>query len=62
VTSPRFTYTFGVPIESGPAAYWRQSEQRGEQPLETLAAVLKLPYTLLRGIGPYSLARLLVER
>jgi hypothetical protein len=50
LTPSRFTYTFGAPVADGPAAYWRQAEQRGERPLEALAAVLKLPYTLSRGI------------
>lgn len=45
-----FTYTFGSPVPGGPAAYWRKAEQRGEQPLEALAAVIKLPYALSRGI------------
>jgi hypothetical protein len=50
LAATRLTYTFGAPVAGGPAAYWRQAEQRGEQPLEALAAVLKLPYTLSRGI------------
>ena len=50
LTASEFSYTFGAPVAGGPAAYWRQAEQRGEQPLEALAAVLKLPYTLSRGV------------
>ena len=37
-------------MSGGPAAYWRKAEQQGQQPLEALAAVLKLPYTLSRGL------------
>jgi hypothetical protein len=43
-----FTYTFGGPVEGGPAEYWRQIED--ERPLETLATILQLPYTLSQGI------------
>lgn len=45
-----FTYSFGGAVEGGPAAYWRQLEEQGERPLETLAAILRMPYTLSRGI------------
>jgi hypothetical protein len=45
-----FSYTFGDPVSGGPIAYWKQLEQKGEKPLETLEAVLGLPYTLSRGI------------
>jgi hypothetical protein len=50
LASADFTYTFGGPVPGGPAAYWQEAERRGEGPLEALAAVLKLPYTLSRGI------------
>ena len=50
LADPTFKYTFGSPVSGGPAAYWRKAEQQGQQPLETLAAVLKLPYTLSRGL------------
>ena len=47
----RFEYTFGGPVEGGPTAYWRQLEQTtDERPLETLHAILELPYTTERGI------------
>jgi hypothetical protein len=46
----QFNYTFGGPVEGGPGAYWRQLEAAGEQPLDVLAAILQLPYTLSRGI------------
>jgi hypothetical protein len=47
-----FEYTFGEQVDGGPAAYWRQAEARGEDPTpaEALAAVLRMPYTLSRGI------------
>jgi hypothetical protein len=50
LADPTFRYTFGGPVPGGPAAYWRQAEQRGEHPLEALAAILQLPYTLSRGL------------
>jgi hypothetical protein len=50
LAASNFTYTLSAPVARGPAPYWRQAEQRGQQPLEALAAVLKLPYTLSRGI------------
>jgi hypothetical protein len=47
-----FEYTFGGEVDGGPAAYWRQAEARGEvlTPAEALAAILRLPYTLSRGL------------
>jgi hypothetical protein len=45
-----FEYTFGGPVEGGPISYWRELERTTtERPLETLASVLKMPYTLSRG-------------
>jgi len=45
-----FRYTFGGPVEGGPIAYWQELERTtGERPLETLAAILRMPYTLSRG-------------
>jgi hypothetical protein len=45
-----FEYTFGGPVEGGPVAYWQELERTtDERPLESLAAVLKLPYVLARG-------------
>jgi hypothetical protein len=45
-----FRYTFGGPVEGGPIAYWQELERTTDQrPLETLAAILKLPYVLSRG-------------
>ncbi len=47
-----FEYTFGGPVEGGPAAYWRQAEARGEEPTpaNALAAILRMPYTLSHGV------------
>jgi hypothetical protein len=46
-----FEYTFGNPVEGGPTAYWRRLERtEDERPLETLHAILELPYTTERGI------------
>lgn len=50
LADPTFKYTFGNPVSGGPAAYWRQAAQQGRQPLEALAAILQLPYTLSRGL------------
>ena len=50
LASDPFNYSFGGPVEGGPAAYWRELEANGEQPLEALAAILELPYTLSSGI------------
>jgi hypothetical protein len=50
LAAPTFKYTFGSAVPGGPAAFWRKAEQQGQQPLEALAAVLKLPYTLSRGL------------
>jgi hypothetical protein len=50
LAAPTFRYTFGSPVSGGPAAYWRDAEQQGQQPLEALAAILELPYTLSRGL------------
>jgi hypothetical protein len=46
-----FEYTFGGPLPGGPTAYWRRLAASAEQdPLDTLVAVLALPYTQVRGI------------
>ena len=45
-----FRYTFGGPVEGGPTAYWQELERTtGESPLETLAAILRMPYALSHG-------------
>jgi hypothetical protein len=44
-----FEYTFGGAVPGGPAAYWRRLDQTTkERPLETLAAILELPYAFER--------------
>jgi hypothetical protein len=46
-----FTYTFGGDVEGGPIAHWQQLERTtNERPLETLEAILRMPYVLSRGI------------
>jgi hypothetical protein len=46
-----FRYTFGSPVEGGPIAYWQELERTTDaRPLETLAAILKMPYVLSRGL------------
>jgi hypothetical protein len=52
-----FSYTFGLPPEGGPIAYWQQVEaESGESPIEVLARILRLPYTLSAGryIWPFA--------
>jgi hypothetical protein len=51
IPSTGFEYTFGGPVEGGPIAYWQELERTtDERPLETLAELLQMPYTLSRGI------------
>lgn len=53
----QFAYTFGGPVEGGAIAYWQELERTtDERPLETLARVLELPYTLATGhyIWPFA--------
>lgn len=48
--SEGFRYTFGVPEAGGATGYWQEQERTtGEHPLEILAAILKMPYTLSHG-------------
>ena len=52
-----FSYTFGGPVQGGPIAYWQQVEaQSGERPIEILARILRMPYTLFGGryIWPFA--------
>ena len=45
-----FSYTFGLPPEGGPIEYRQQVEaESGESPIEILARLLRLPYTLSAG-------------
>jgi len=52
-----FSYTFGLPDEDGPIAYWQMvEEESGESPIEVLARILRMPYTLFGGsyIWPFA--------
>jgi hypothetical protein len=54
-----FEYSFGAPVEGGGIAYWQEVERTtDERPLETLAAILKMPYVLSRGyyVWPWAYA------
>ncbi len=45
-----FSYTFGSEVQGGPIAYWQLLERQvDERPLENLARILRLPYTLSGG-------------
>jgi hypothetical protein len=44
-----FEYTFGGPVPGGPAQYWRERAQEGDDPLAALERILRLPYTLSAG-------------
>jgi hypothetical protein len=45
-----FEYTFGGPVEGGPIGYWQELERTtDERPLVSLAAILRVPYTLSHG-------------
>jgi hypothetical protein len=45
-----FSYTFGGGDPAGPIAYWQSVErQTGDSPIEILARILRLPYTLSAG-------------
>ena len=44
-----FEYTFGGPVPGGPAQYWRERAQEGDDPLAALERILRLPYTLSTG-------------
>jgi hypothetical protein len=51
VAEDGFEYTFGGAVPGGPTAYWRNLEASSDEaPLDTLVAVLALPYTKVRGI------------
>jgi hypothetical protein len=43
-------YTFGSEVPGGPIAFWQRAERQGGRPIETLAAIMALPYTLSHGI------------
>jgi hypothetical protein len=44
-----FSYSFGVAVPGGPAQYWRELAAEGNDPLEALALILRMPYTLATG-------------
>jgi hypothetical protein len=51
IDEQQFAYTFGDEVPGGPLAYWQSlEEQTGEDPIDALAKVLRLPYVLSRGI------------
>ena len=53
----RLSYTFGGPFEGGPIAYWRNiEEQTDDRPIAILADLLRLPYTLYRGVYTWPFA------
>ncbi len=59
LAAPGFRYTFGSPVEGGPAAYWRELEASGDdRPLDALATILDLPYVLSQGyyVWPWAYA------
>jgi hypothetical protein len=46
-----FSYTFGLPGQGGPIAYWQRLEdESGESPIEILGRLLRMPYTLSGGM------------
>jgi hypothetical protein len=46
-----FSYSFGASEEDDPIAYWQELEEAGEEsPIEILARILELPYTLSGGM------------
>ena len=56
----QFSYTFGLPNESGPIPYWVVIEEEGgESPIEVLRRILRMPYTLHRGtyVWPFAYDR-----
>lgn len=42
-------YTFGENAPGGAIEFWKREEARGGKPIETLAAIMELPYTLSHG-------------
>jgi hypothetical protein len=50
IPSDGFSYTFGGPDEGGPIAYWQKVAKTTDvDPIETLEAILQLPYAIDRG-------------
>lgn len=57
-----FQYTFGSPVRGGPAVYWEGlDETTRERPIQTLRAILELPYVYVRRsriyVWPYAFTR-----
>jgi hypothetical protein len=50
IPSSGFSYSFGGEVPGGATAYWRELEAQGERPLETLAKILELPFSLRQGL------------
>jgi hypothetical protein len=50
LTARGFRYSFGGPYPGGAIAFWKAEEKRGQKPLETLARITDMPYTLSGGI------------
>jgi hypothetical protein len=51
LAAPPFRYTFGEDVPGGPVAHWTELEETtDEQPLETLAEILRMPYALQHGL------------
>ncbi len=47
----QFSYTFGASDEGGPIAYWQRVEDESdERPIQILARILRMPYTLAGGM------------
>lgn len=45
-----FRYSFGGPVEGGVVAFWKELEATtDDRPIEDLAAILEMPYTLSQG-------------
>lgn len=63
IPSDGFEYTFGGPVEGGPVAFWQELERTTDQrPLETLAAILRMPYVLSRGYYVWPWAYIVADR
>jgi len=51
VPAKGFAYSYGIEGPGGPIAYWRKlGRTSGQPPIRTLAMLLRMPYTLNRGI------------
>ncbi len=51
IPAKAFAYSYGGDFAGGPIAYWKNLEQTTDQrPIAILASILRMPYTLNRGI------------